>query len=184
MAQGFACPHCGQTIQVDAQHLGMALECPLCQGVFNAPAEGAAAGAPPAPEDEPVEPEPVGAEPPAEALLPEPIPLKPDRGVLILVLGILGIVSASLGVLCCAAVGAVSIALGIIAWVMGNRDLKEMRSGLMDPTNEGLTQAGRICGIVATILGGLGLLICVLWVAISLVMAFIPIATEISGSGF
>jgi hypothetical protein len=29
----------------------------------------------------------------------------------------------------------------------------------MDPTGEGLTQAGRICGIVATILAVLGMLV-------------------------
>jgi hypothetical protein len=64
--------------------------------------------------------------------------LRPHRGVLILVFGILGLV------LC--------FPFGIAAWIMGNGDLKEIRAGRLDPAGEGLTQAGRICGIVATIL--------------------------------
>ena len=68
--------------------------------------------------------------------------LRPHRGVLILVFGILGLV------LC--------FPFGIAAWIMGNGDMNEIRSGRMDPTGEGLTQAGRICGIVATILALLG----------------------------
>ncbi len=62
----------------------------------------------------------------------------PHRGVLILVLGILGIV-------CC-------FICGIIAWVMGNNDMREIDAGRMDPTGRGLTQAGKICGIVGVIL--------------------------------
>ncbi|MHC4535159.1 MAG: DUF4190 domain-containing protein [Planctomycetota bacterium] len=62
----------------------------------------------------------------------------PHRGVLILVLGILGIV-------CC-------FICGIIAWVMGNNDLREIDAGRMDPTGRGLTQAGKICGMVGVIL--------------------------------
>ena len=64
--------------------------------------------------------------------------LKPHRGVVILTLGILGF--------------SVCIVCGIIAWVMGNNDLREMRAGTMDPSGQGLTQAGRICGMVSVIL--------------------------------
>lgn len=70
--------------------------------------------------------------------------MKPHRGTLILVLGILGL-------LVCAP-------LGIAAWVMGNTDLGEIKGGLMDPEGRSLTEAGRICGIIATILFGLSLL--------------------------
>ncbi len=62
----------------------------------------------------------------------------PHRGVLILVLGILGIV-------CC-------FICGIIAWVMGNNDMREIDAGRMDPIGRGLTQAGKICGMVGVIL--------------------------------
>ena len=78
-----------------------------------------------------------GTQPPPETVEAQPVaqqPLRPHRGVLILVLGILSIV-------CC-------FICGIIAWVMANGDLKEMAAGRMDPSGRGLTQAGKICGIV------------------------------------
>lgn len=74
----------------------------------------------------------------AEPQAPPQQPLRPHRGVLILVLGILGIV-------CC-------FICGIIAWVMGNNDLREIDAGRMDPSGRGLTQAGKICGMVGVIL--------------------------------
>jgi len=39
---------------------------------------------------------------------------------------------------------------GIAAWTMGNNDLHEMDSGLMDPAGKDLTVTGRILGMVAT----------------------------------
>ena len=76
---------------------------------------------------------------------------KPHRGVAILVLGILGLV--------------VCLICGIIAWVMGKNDLREMEQGTMDPSGMGLTKAGKICGMIAVILNvlaiGLGILMMV-----------------------
>jgi len=69
--------------------------------------------------------------------------MRPHRGVLILVLGILGFV------LC-------GIFASIPAWVLGNSDLKAMQAGRMDPSGQGLTQAGKICGIIATVLNFIG----------------------------
>ncbi|MFQ5732714.1 MAG: hypothetical protein ACE5KM_12270 [Planctomycetaceae bacterium] len=43
---------------------------------------------------------------------------------------------------------------GPFAWVMGNTDLAEIEAGRMDPTGEGLTRAGKITGMIATILVG------------------------------
>ena len=71
--------------------------------------------------------------------------LAPHRGVLILVLGILGIV-------CC-------FICGIVAWVMGNNDMREIDAGRMDPAGRGLTQAGKICGMVGVILAIIGIAI-------------------------
>ena len=70
-------------------------------------------------------------------------PLRPHRGVVILVLGILGIV--------------VCFICGIIAWVMGNNDIREIDAGLMDPSGRGMTQAGKICGMISVILAIVGL---------------------------
>lgn len=75
--------------------------------------------------------------------------MRPHRGTVILVLGILGLV-------CCAI-------CGIVAWVMANGDLKEMQAGRMDPSGQGLTQAGKICGIISVVLWILWLLLWVLW---------------------
>ena len=66
------------------------------------------------------------------------LPMKPHRGTLILVFGILGLVTCQI--------------FGIVAWVMGNNDLREMDAGIMDPEGRGNTSAGRICGIISTIL--------------------------------
>ncbi len=71
--------------------------------------------------------------------------LKPDRGTVILVLGILGIV--------------VCIICGIVAWVMANTDLREMDEGIMDSIGRSNTQTGRILGIVSVILNGVGIIV-------------------------
>lgn len=71
--------------------------------------------------------------------------MKPHRGTTILVLGILSLV------LCAP--------LGIAAWIMGNSDLKEMDAGVMDPSGRSTTSAGRICGIIGTILLIIGVLV-------------------------
>jgi len=64
--------------------------------------------------------------------------MKPHRGTLILVLGILSLIVCG--------------PLGIAAWIMGNGDLREIDAGTMDPAGRTMTQAGRICGIIACIL--------------------------------
>ena len=85
--------------------------------------------------------------------------LRPHRGTVILVLGILGIV-------CC-------FICGIIAWVMGSSDLKEMSAGRMDASGQGLTQAGKICGMVSVILQIIGFVI-------GLLFMLFGVATRIS----
>jgi type II secretory pathway pseudopilin PulG len=61
----------------------------------------------------------------------------PGRGALILTFGILSIVL--LGPF-----------LGIPAWVMGHRDLKKIRAGLIVASQSGLTRSGMILGIIGT----------------------------------
>ena len=75
------------------------------------------------------------------------VPTKPGRGTMILVLGILSIV---LTVMFCALLGP---ALGIPAWVMGQRDEREIQKGLIHPSEQSLTRAGKICGIFGTFFG-------------------------------
>ena len=83
--------------------------------------------------------------------------LRAHRGVLILVFGILGLV--------------ICFPFGIAAWIMGNGDLKAIRAGQMDPSGEGLTQGGRICGMIATILAVVGLVVGLVFVVLGLVGA-------------
>jgi hypothetical protein len=72
-------------------------------------------------------------------------PLRPHRGGAVLALGILGL--------------AVCFICGIIAWVMGNEDLRAMREGRMDPSGESMTSAGRICGMISVFLAIAGIVI-------------------------
>ena len=37
--------------------------------------------------------------------------------------------------------------LGIVAWILGNGDLKEMDTGTMDPSGRSTTNDGKICGM-------------------------------------
>jgi hypothetical protein len=68
------------------------------------------------------------------------------RGVIILVLGILSLFFCG-------------IVLGPIAWIMGNNALAEIDRNPAAYTNRGLVQAGRVIGIIGTVLGALGILL-------------------------
>ena len=85
--------------------------------------------------------------------------LRPHRGGIILALGIGGLV-------CC-------FICGIIAWVMGNNDLKEMAAGRMDPSGQGMTQAGKICGMISVILQIIGLIICFVFMSLGIVSSLL-----------
>ncbi|MSQ94492.1 MAG: hypothetical protein EXR98_08040 [Gemmataceae bacterium] len=71
----------------------------------------------------------------------------PHRGGMILAFGLISMITGI-------------FVFGILAWVMGNGDLAEIRAGRMDPEGEGLTQAGRILGMISTILTIVGVLGC------------------------
>jgi len=79
-------------------------------------------------------------------------PMKPHRGGAILALGICFIT-------------------GIIAWVMGSSDLKEMDAGIRDKSGYSLTKAGMICGIIGVILSILSIFWVVFVVGLSSVLA-------------
>ena len=80
--------------------------------------------------------------------------MKPHRGVIILVYGILGFVICPF--------------FGVAAWFMGTDDLQEMARGRMDSTGRDLTKAGRICGMIASGYLALWLLIGILLLVASL----------------
>ena len=87
--------------------------------------------------------------------MPAPLYLRPHRGGAILALGILGITPCFI--------------CGIIAWVMANNDLKAMAAGVMDRSGQQMTQAGKICGIVGTILTCSAIALYVVWIVIMVV---------------
>ena len=78
--------------------------------------------------------------------------MRPHRGALILVFGILGF--------------GVCPFFGIAAWVMGNTDLEEMTAGRMDSSGRDITNAGRICGMVSAGLLLIQLLIIIMFVVL------------------
>lgn len=73
----------------------------------------------------------VVSRPPFQPQLPR------GNGILILIFGIIGLITC--------------LPLGVAAWLMGNNDLQKMRAGLISREEEGITQAGRILGIIATV---------------------------------
>jgi hypothetical protein len=152
------CPSCQRRLQVPDTLVGQDVQCPTCGATFVANIGG--------PPPKPVERLPDEHELPRETAREEAreIPIRrrhhdddyddydddrarrrrrrdlaPHRGSTILTLGILSLVI-------CGPI------LGPIAWVMGSTDLAEMRQGRMDPDGEGTTNAGRICGMIASIL--------------------------------
>lgn len=60
---------------------------------------------------------------------------QPHRGALILILGIMGIVTTC-------------PIPSIMAWVMGSHDLGEMQNGRMDERGHGVTNVGRLLGLI------------------------------------
>lgn len=157
------CPHCERKLKVPETLRNQAVKCPTCGETFTASASAETSPPPPVPPRPAPAPAPswenAGSPPPARAdasVRPRNsgspdvenraarANLAPHRGTLILVLGILGLVAFG--------------PLGIVAWVLGNGDLKEIREGRMDPEGEGTTNAGRICGMIASIMMGIGLL--------------------------
>jgi Domain of unknown function (DUF4190) len=88
-----------------------------------------------------------GAQPPYGGAAEHP------QGTIILVLGILSLVICGL--------------LGPVAWIMGNNALAEIDRNPAAYTNRGSVQAGRICGIIATVL----LILTVLFVIIVIAAA-------------
>ena len=165
------CPDatCRRQLRVPDDLLGQSVKCPKCGKVFTAREEAPPAALAPRPQREDDERRPAGRPDSRDDLHDDyeddydddyDRPQRrrrwrrrdyvPHRGTIILVLGILSLVTGF------------GFILGPIAWVMGNADMREIRAGRMDPEGEGTVNGGRICGIIGTILGVLGLLCCFL----------------------
>jgi hypothetical protein len=68
-----------------------------------------------------------------------------SQATTVLVLGILGLLICSV--------------LGPVAWSMGNTELAAIDAGRRPPENRNTANAGRILGIITTVLLGIGLVI-------------------------
>jgi hypothetical protein len=170
----FSCSGCSNTLRVPDEHAGKHARCPQCSSVNTIPMQSQPADAtnpPPTPDlfgglpsqQQPQTPPPAAVNPygqppqqqqPYGNASPYAAPqapyqnrhYAPHRGGLILTLGILSFFCNFM------------LIPGILAWVMGRSDLKEIKAGRMDPTGEGLTTAGMVIGIISTALVGLILL--------------------------
>jgi hypothetical protein len=159
------CTGCDHTLRVGDEHAGKKARCPNCGTIVSVPSAGAAPSTPATEDPFGGETEHVAepAKPIADLQEPSSNPyesprdpvgvtpfghLKPHRGGMVLTFGILGL-------LCCGP-------LGIVAWVMGASDLREIREGKMDPSGRGLTQGGMILGIIASVILILGAVVQVL----------------------
>ena len=78
-----------------------------------------------------------------------------SQATTVLVLGILSLVVCQI--------------LGPIAWVMGNNELAGIDAGRRPPQNRGTAQAGRILGIISTVLMIIGVVFLFIFLAIALV---------------
>jgi hypothetical protein len=74
-----------------------------------------------------------------------------SQATTVLVLGIIGIVACQL--------------LGPVAWVMGNNEMEAIDAGRRPPENRGTANAGRILGIVSTVLLAIGIIFLILFIA-------------------
>jgi uncharacterized membrane protein YjgN (DUF898 family) len=72
-----------------------------------------------------------------------------SQATTILVMGILGLIICGI--------------LAPFAWVMGNKELTAIDSGLRSPENRSTANAGRILGIIGTVLLGIGLVVGVIF---------------------
>jgi hypothetical protein len=168
MPEIISCPSCRRKLQAPEALQGQDVQCPTCGTTFTADF-----GEPPVPPPPVVPPAPSAGEPwrpPPRRDRPTDdygLDRAPDdaggrrgyrergalahRGSLILTLGILGLVGL---VICVPA-----LILGPMAWAMGNNDLALIRAGRMEREGEGATSAGQTCGMIATILGIIGLVL-------------------------
>ena len=161
MAEIVSCPSCQRKLQVPDNLSGQDVQCPTCSATFVAQTGTAPSPTPSAApaKESPRPPERAGrkdwdddgddyGEPQTgHVRRRRRSDYEPHRGTMILVFGILSIVLGGLGLI-----------FGPMAWIMGNADLRAIRAGRMDPEGEGQTNAGRVCGIVGTLLHGCVLL--------------------------
>jgi ribosomal protein L40E len=104
---------------------------------------------------------------------------EPHRGQTVITLGVISVVCGGISMMGCPFLSVFGLGLGIPVWVMGQRDLRKMRLGVMDPRGEAQTRSGWVCGIVGTILSILGVLVLAFIITIE-VFFFISMSSAMS----
>jgi hypothetical protein len=169
MAETVACPSCQRKLQVPEPFLGQKVQCPECRHMFVAATTTVSAEPMPAPPAESKR----KSRPRYDEDDEEDIPRRrsrrddfdddddydyddirdrrrgrnrypPHRGGIVLALGLVALVGGMSLYL--------PLLLGPVAWALGSWDLRAMREGNMDPDGISMTQAGQVCGIVATVM--------------------------------
>jgi predicted Zn finger-like uncharacterized protein len=173
MAEVIKCAHCGAALRLREEYIDQEVRCPSCQETFTARLPEAAVQREPAPR----RPVPLAEDRPPhdfdddedyrlarrrrayEEARRQRTRVEPHRGGTILAMGII-----SLCLFCAPAIG---IALGIAAAVMAHNDLAKMHEGRMDPSGQGQTRTGQICGILGVIVTALALVFFILLTILS-----------------
>lgn len=154
MAEIITCTECQRKLQVPESFIGQKVQCPECGHQFVAQVHPQAVQSQP-PVPVPIESTAKNDSPRRrryeddddddydddfERMRPIRHAGVPHRGGAIFALGIVAWVVLITMPICAP-----------IAWLMGNSDMARIRAGEMDPSGEGLVQAGRILGIIGTI---------------------------------
>jgi predicted Zn finger-like uncharacterized protein len=175
-----SCPSCSKQLKVPDELIGRNVKCPGCKETFTAQAGGSLSKSGSSREEIAEKPRKKAAPPPEEEEEEDEAPRKvakrrqddedddvddrpskrrrrsgaamqEHRGMLWLILGLV----AALGWF----VSLPTAPMGPFVWWLADKDLKEMDAGRMDPEGRQHTQIGKICGIVATVELGIGLLL-------------------------
>jgi len=174
-----SCPECRRALQVPEDFFGRTVQCPDCKHMFaatppDAPIAITSVQAEPSPAAVPA------VVPPSQgALAPRAERQRyddddddrddmrigrrldsggPDRGGIILALGIVSLVLAFFSfVIYFLPIWLIPLVTGIFGWVMGHRDLRAIREGRIQQSGHVLTLVGMILSIV-----GVGISICVM----------------------
>lgn len=136
---------------------------------YDAAAAGTGGNEPP-PTPPPPAPSPFGAAPMAGVGPGMQGPIS-GNATASMVLGISSIVVSVLGTCCCGPVGVLSVAAGIVAVILARKVDDELASGRTGPASESRAKAGKICGIIGIVLGGLALVLLVLGLLLNIGMA-------------
>jgi predicted Zn finger-like uncharacterized protein len=156
----FKCKNCSTVLRVSDEHLGKQARCPQCQQLNTVQPDPMYIneGDAPVATSNPYAEQPT-ANPYQPAMQAGKTYQVPHRGGLILTLGILAIVCN------------IALVPGILAWIMGRSDLRQMKAGVMDREGEGLTQAGMIMGMIMTALAAVAIIFYIGFFILAVLMA-------------